>query len=346
MRDITVLATSAGNDGFPAVLDALKANGERNIRVLGVDSDEAAAGIRICDKGWTVPSRIAAKELLDQLLSIARAEQVDVLYPLSTEDQEFFALHRSAFESVGIKVVTSSLEALRVSNDKLALLRRATEAGVPCPVFVELTDVSELDALVQHLGFPAQPCVIKLNRGTGSRGVKIIDANIDPTERLFDRMNHRVGLDDVKAGLCHPSMLPPLHLCEYLPGREYSVDVLCNNGKTISSVVRDRKSTLFGMATHAIVVDLPVIDQHARSIVEACGLSYVVNVQFRCREDGTPCLLEINPRIPGTIALSTAAGINMPYLAVKLVLDEPIGPLQKPVFGTQLARYWSTISWE
>jgi carbamoyl-phosphate synthase large subunit len=90
------------------------------------------------------------------------------------------------------------------------------------------------------------------------------------------------------------------------------------------------------------VVDHQEAEKAARRVVELLGLSYVVNVQLRCDDAGTPRLMEVNPRIPGTVGLSVAAGVNLPYLAVKLALGEDVHPT-RPRIGTELIRYWNAL---
>jgi carbamoyl-phosphate synthase large subunit len=339
---VTVLATSVGNDGFPSVLAAWRDNGERAVRVVGVDTRAAAAGLRLADEAAVVPPRQAAEDLVTALLAVCRRYGVRVLYPLSTEDQEFYAERVATFAAAGVAVATSAVPALRVANDKAALLERCAAAGVPCPEWLRVGDLGELEAGARKLGWPAQPFVLKLDRGTGAQGVKIVDAGQDPYARLFDRDNLRVWYEDVLAGLRGLVALPPMHLAEYLPGQEYSVDVLCWRGRADAVVVRERLATLYGLATHAVVVDHPEAAATAARVVELLGLSYVVNVQLRCDAAGTPRLLEVNPRIPGTIGLTVAAGVNMPYLALKRALGEPLDPVPPAVVGTELVRYWNT----
>jgi carbamoyl-phosphate synthase large subunit len=192
------------------------------------------------------------------------------------------------------------------------------------------------------MGYPHRPFVLKLNHGTGAQGVKIVDPGLDPFSRLFDRNNLRVRYEDLDLGLADVDPLPPMHVAEYLPGREFSVDVLCRNGETLSTIVRDRLATVGGMATHAVVIDHPEAEKTARQVVELIGLSYVVNVQFRCDRHGVPRLMEVNPRIPGTIGLTVAAGVNMPYLAVKQALGEEFVPRQA-VVGTEVIKYWNAL---
>ena len=54
--------------------------------------------------------------------------------------------------------------------------------------------------------------------------------------------------------------------------------------------------------------------------------------------DGAAALLEINPRIPGTIGLTTASGPNLPLAAVALALGERLA-LPEPRAGVRAYRY-------
>ena len=52
--------------------------------------------------------------------------------------------------------------------------------------------------------------------------------------------------------------------------------------------------------------------------------------------------MEINPRIGGAIILPTAAGLNLPYFAVKYALNEEFGN-KSQVKKTKLFRYWREV---
>jgi carbamoyl-phosphate synthase large subunit len=320
------------------VLKALRENSEREVRVIGADANPSAAGLFLADRGEVIPMRSDPDGLTERITKLCA--EADVFLPLSTEDQEFY---RSRAQAFGIPVVTSSLLALRTANDKLALLEACSRARIPCPRFARLASLADLPTAAASLGYPDKPFVLKTNRGQGASGVKVVDPSLNPMDRFFDRNNLRVRYEDVEAGLVHASPLPDMHLAEYLPGREYSVDLLCDSGVALAAVVRHRLATLYGLATHAKVVDDPATEATARRVVELLGLSYVVNVQLRADSDGVSRLMEVNPRIPGTIGLTVAAGINMPYLALKIALGEDPGDIPQPETGTELIRYWGTI---
>jgi len=76
-----------------------------------------------------------------------------------------------------------------------------------------------------------------------------------------------------------------------------------------------------------------------KRLSDAAGLNYAFGFQFKMDEHNTPKLLESNPRVQGTMVLSTFAGANIIYAAVKRALDEDIPDFQIK-WGTRILRYW------
>ncbi|MFO1082841.1 MAG: ATP-grasp domain-containing protein [Reyranellaceae bacterium] len=68
-----------------------------------------------------------------------------------------------------------------------------------------------------------------------------------------------------------------------------------------------------------------------------CG---VANVQFKRAADGVFKLLEVNPRFPGTLPLTIAAGVDMPKLMVDEVAGRPV-PDHVPFKEIMVVRYWT-----
>ncbi|MEI9912501.1 MAG: ATP-grasp domain-containing protein [Bacteroidota bacterium] len=55
-------------------------------------------------------------------------------------------------------------------------------------------------------------------------------------------------------------------------------------------------------------------------------------------------ILEINPRVQGTISAGLGAGINLPVLAIKQELGLRIREEELQVrWGTKFTRYWSEV---
>ena len=85
---------------------------------------------------------------------------------------------------------------------------------------------------------------------------------------------------------------------------------------------RDRIDSGVAIAGRTVHDD-GLIDEATR-VAQMIGLQGIGNVQFRRAADGTPGLLEVNPRVPGTLTLTAAAGVDMCSLALADLLGGPV----------------------
>ncbi len=144
------------------------------------------------------------------------------------------------------------------------------------------------------------PIIVKPRRGAGSRGVRLVH-NRDALEALGD----------------DPSLIAQ----ELLPGDEFSVDVFADaSGAVIAAVPRTRTRVDSGVSIAGRTVRDAELETTAADVARAIGLTGVANVQLRYDIDGVAALLEVNPRFPGAMPLTIAAGVDMPSLALDLAL--------------------------
>ena len=86
------------------------------------------------------------------------------------------------------------------------------------------------------------------------------------------------------------------------------------------------------------------IIEHCRRILQALQLHGNIGIQVKRNAAGEALLLEINPRVQGTIVAGLGAGINLPLLAVKQALDLPTAQDELQVkWGTKFSRYWTEV---
>jgi predicted ATP-grasp superfamily ATP-dependent carboligase len=85
-------------------------------------------------------------------------------------------------------------------------------------------------------------------------------------------------------------------------------------------------------STYVECVDQPRVEESARRILQAIGLSGLVEVEFKFDvRDGTYKILDINPRAWAWIGLGAAAGVDFPWIALRLAHGETIAPSQPRV---------------
>jgi carbamoyl-phosphate synthase large subunit len=287
------LVTGAGGPAGVAVIRSLLKR--TDVEVFAADMDGWASGLYLvdADRRRIVP-RGLSPEFVDELIAICAADEIDVLF--STVDFELPSLAARRGELGSTVLAAPSLETLDVTLDKFALAARVTPyARVP------ITRLVGPDAAAVNWEFPI---IVKPRRGAGSRGVRLVHDRTALNE---------LGDDDT------------LIAQELLPGDEFSVDVFANAaGTVIAAVPRTRTRVDSGVSIAGRTVKDDELEATATAVAEAIDLVGVANVQLRYDVNGVPALLEVNPRFPGAMPLTIAAGVDMPSLALDLALGHDL----------------------
>lgn len=345
MDNITVLITGAGAPGAPGIIKSLRRVHERQIKTIGVDTDVNSSGFAMVDK-WHIGEEAHSKEFIPKMLQICKENKVDVVMPLVTNELLTFAENILEFADIGSRVLVSSPEGLRVANNKYLLMKACREHGIPTPEFYPVNSWDDFREAVDQLGYPRVPVCFKPPVSRGLRGFRILRQD---TDRLDLLMNYKptdvfTNLDDVCAILKDAKPFPALLVMEYLPGSEYSVDVLANHGESLIIIPRLREKIKMGISFVGVTENHLEIIEYSRRIVSLLKLHGNIGLQFRLNDNGVPKVIESNPRVQGTIVLCTAAGVNMVYNAVRLALGEgAINTQQDVKWGVRMIRYWDEV---
>lgn len=341
MRDVTVLITACGNVYMPGTAASVKNNGERNIRLIGADMNHDDTILQMFDQYYQVP-RGDDPGYADAILDICIKEQVDVVIPIMSVELETLAKHADKFAKAGVVLSVSDLEPLQIANDKLALLKFMQDNNIPTARFCEVNCVEDVDKALEAVGVPV---VFKTTEGSGSRGMRIID----PSKSRFDILFHEkptsayVTLQDFKETLREGDM-PPMLAMEYLPGAEYTVDMLCDHGKVLYNLCRRGLNVQTSIILDGVVEDKPEITNLCAQVAEKLKLTGNIGFDVKERADGTPVIMECNPRATAGVSEFTASGVNLLYLNIKRCLGEPL-PELTPKYGVIMKRRYMEMYW-
>lgn len=338
MDTIKVLITGAGAPGIRGTLYSLKNNWEnRKVVTIGVDMKDEVVGKYLCDRFYQVPPA-RREEFIPTLLEICEKEGIDVILPQVTAELYHLAKHKKDFEKIGTNVAVSDYEAIKLANNKHELMNIAKKIGVPYPKFHLVKTWSVLEKVAEKVGFPF---VVKPPMASGMRGLRIVYKRIDRKEMFFNQKpdSSKVTMEELYNIL--GDEFPELLVVEYLPGKEYSVDILSNED-VYTVIPRRREVIRTGITFVGTVEKRDDIIEFSEMLTEKIGLRYAHGLQFKENSEGVPKVIESNPRIQGTMVLSTIAGANVVYGAVKLALGESV-PEFKIRWGTRLLRYWGGV---
>jgi carbamoyl-phosphate synthase large subunit len=304
-----VLITGTGG---PSGVCFMKAIADQSWEVFSADIDPYAAGLYLVDQRHRViVPRGDSEMFVPEIIELCDRLSIDVLVPTVDSELLPLAIARSELAEHGVALVLASEQTLRDCLDKWTLHARCVGAlRVPDTVLVDADFDPEACAL---------PVIVKPRSGSGSRGV------------------HRVDERDELARLPRDATLL---VQEYLPGTEYSLDVLARgDGAIVAVVPRSRLKVDSGIAVTGRTVHDESLQRIGALVAQRIGLTSVANVQVKLTGDGEPALLEVNPRFPGTMSLTVASGINMPRLCVQEALGTAMPSELQPFAEIAMVRF-------
>jgi carbamoyl-phosphate synthase large subunit len=291
-----VLVTGVGGPAGVAVVRSLAGRGDAD--VFAADMDGWASGLYLvaAERRRIVPPG-ADPTFVDALITMCQQDEIDVL--VSTVDVELppLAMRRDELAEVaGTTLAAPPTTTLDIALDKYALAQS-------CESLTRVPETALLDSEGSARDW-AFPVIVKPRRGAGSRGVRIVSTREDLTALGFD---------------------PALIIQAFLPGAEYSVDVIADaGGHVVAAVPRTRTRVDSGVSVAGRTIHDEELEQVASEVARAIGLVGVANVQLRRDPEGRPALLEVNPRFAGAMPLTIAAGVDLPSLALDLFLGEAL----------------------
>jgi carbamoyl-phosphate synthase large subunit len=338
-----ILVTGAGAPGTKGTLYALY-RGDRPVYTVGVDLNEHAVGRYLVDAFYSVPPP-EADGYLDALAAVCTREGVDLVIPQTTREIAVLSRYRGAIEAGGTRVMVSSAEAIEAANDKAAVLRAFEALGLPVPAWRTARTEAELTKAAEALGYPDRSIVVKPPVSNGMRGLRILrEAAWDARRFLADKPNGiEIALDDLLRILRRGPAWPDLLVTDYLPGPEYSVDAF--RGERLEAAMPRRRDAI----RSGISFDTTLLPER-RDLIEPTlraarhlDLRYAFGFQFKEDVDGTPKVLECNPRVQGTMVASVFGGLNAVWLGVREALGEAPDALPAPLRGGRFQRYWGGL---
>lgn len=342
-----VLVTGVGAPGIKGTLYALHHNPDGvPVTVVGTDIRGDAVGRFLVDRFYTLPSP-TSDEYLPRLMEICQQEGVSIILPQTTLEAEVLSRVREQLRENGLLVGVSEPAAMAIANNKYQLLRLFAGIGLPVPAYHLAKSEEELIRFVKELGYPNRPVVIKPPVSNGMRGLRILRESAWDAERfLRDKPDGtEITLDELVRILRRGSRWPELLITEFVPGPEFSVDAF-RGTRAFVAVSRERVVIRSGITFVARVRMHDKILEYTRRAADAMNLQYAFGFQYKLAEDGTPKVLECNPRIQGTMVTSVFAGHNVIWYTVRELMG--VAPTaeeldQVSVREASLYRFWGGV---
>jgi carbamoyl-phosphate synthase large subunit len=290
-----VLIPGAGGDAGIGAIKALRLAGYRG-RIVATDADPLSPGLELADAGTVLPPA-ASPDFFTRALEFIHDEEVDVILPTSGFDTPVYASHEGELRGAGVTVIGCGPFVMETCLDKWRFYE-CVHRDFPVPRTYQRP--------VDDLEFP---CFVKPVRGKGSRRVSVCRDR----ETLDRRLNE---YDD-------------LLIQEYLPGVEYTVDVLSDlSGRPQVAVPRIRLAVKEGISVRGQILHDEEIEDLCLRLASALLVKGPVCMQLKRDKDGAPRFIEVNPRMGGGTIFAALAGVNMASLSLALAAGQSLPSLR------------------
>jgi biotin carboxylase len=324
----SILFVGAGRHQRRAIVQAR----ERRLRVVAVDRNPDAPGLRLAD----VPEVVDFADV-DAVEDVARRHNVDGVLTVSAD--RAVPVVAAVAERLGLPSIGTEV-AHRMTH-KLAMRRTLAEEGIPQPGYAAVRNLAEGRSAIESVGLPA---VLKPVDSGGQRGVFRIDAPGDLESHLHSALAESPAREAILEG--------------FVEGTEMNGIVVVRGGDARLVTLSDRlrpPGVGFGVGwihlyPATIHSDQLALAEHvAERSVAALGLrDGIAFPQLIASPDGGVSVVEVAARIPGgqmADLVRHAVGVDLVELAFRFALGEEVpDELATPRFSQPLAIRFLTAS--
>lgn len=224
---------------------------------------------------------------IDSINKVVREHEIDFLFPAHDSVVLSFALNE---KKLACKVIGSPYETSRICRSKMG-------------TYQKFSSLLKIPALYENLEeVPAWPIFLKPDVGQGSKGTYKADSKKE-AEFYLDR---------------DKSLL----IMEYLPGSEYTIDCFTDrNGKLRFVGARERLRIKSGISVNSRPVSDKIFSEIAETINKTLKFRGVWFFQLKKNDKDQMVLLEMAPRVAGTMSLYRNLGVNFALLSVFDAMD-------------------------
>ncbi len=223
-------------------------------------------------------------DFIEKLNEVLLQYQIDYIYPAHDIAIDFFAEHNNEIHA---EIVSSDYETVKTCRSKESTYLKLHDFDFVPKFYSSIEEV-------EHF-----PVFIKPKEGQGSQGAMKIENMQELQFNLQNVENQFI-------------------ICEYLEGQEFSVDCFTDlNGNLKSAIMRDRARIRTGISVRSSICgDNPTVQKIAEQINSKFKFNGAWFFQLKKNAFGKFKLLEVSPRIPGTMATTRMLGINYPLMTL------------------------------
>ena len=284
-----VLVTDAG---FKNSLSVIRNLGRHGLDVVAAAPSRLSQGFfsRFCSARLICPEPEDHQRFLEWVLRTIETRRIDVVLPIGDATTTTISRLKTHIERYA-RVPVADWESMRIASSKKETMRLAHDIGIDIPRTYELGEAVE-----------SFPVVVKASEGSGR--VRYVNTAAE-------------------LGACERSQAV---VQEYISGEGRAFFGLFDHGVP-RAVFMHRRLREYpvtgGPSTAAESIADPTLGELGLKLLQALRWHGVAMAEFKKdRRDGRYRLMEINPKFWGSLDLAVCAGVEFPWLTVRMAAGE------------------------
>lgn len=286
-------------------LQALKNTYQLPLTIIGSHRHARPEILSCADIAYQEPTEAQAR--VEFVLAQASKHPTKVL--LTGRNSRHYEARRQDFEAANIRLLTGATDTatLTLMEDKAAFITFCQHHAIAVADGWQFNNVDELMALLAAHG--DRPLCVKPVKGIFAQGFWRLDTGLanpwDSFEHLYFTEDKKIHLQAFLQAYSHSQMVSDtpiaMLLMPFLPGKEYSIDVVCEHGEVLAAVTRykEGREQYVGYDDAVMTVVTPLV-----AALKADG---IISIQTKADEAGVQKVLEVNSRPSGGIGYTDHA---------------------------------------
>lgn len=251
-------------------------------KIFGASSEKINHGLYAFDNYIGELPYVTDDNFMDNLNELIIKYKIDYIYP--AHDSVLLELTRIRDE-IKCEIIASEYMTCKICRDKLETYK----------IFENEIDVPKIYNLEDKID--TYPVFLKPNIGQGSQDTYLV--------------HNKDELD------FHVNRNSKLMILEYLPGNEYTVDCFTDRKGELKYIYpRERRRVRNGISVNTYPVEDIEFNNIAKKINKILNLRGAWFFQVKRNKNNKLVLLEIEPRIAGSMGINRCIGVNLPLITL------------------------------
>ena len=269
------------------------------------------------------------EESLRAIEKVLKEYSFDIVVPLNDFVAAILSKYKKELEKYAT-ITVNDWEIFQKASDKSQTMKICMDNEIPCPyTFTNLDDFKKAENV-------KYPVVVKPRTGFGAVGFHVSQDQQD-AERYFEAATKKFG---------------PCLIQEYIPQTDlqYKAELYVDREGSLKAACVFSKLRWYpidgGSSTLNVTVDRPDIISDCKRLLKAINWRGYADIDLiQDPRDGIAKIMEINPRITGSVKICYEAGVNFSKLMLQDYQNEVVDSAFDVKYGTYLRYFHKDILW-